>query len=80
MAINIVAIEIGSRSMFQYVNDPSTPKLIDKMERVDETIVVIEGVKVVSTSAITTNANITVDFVTGTIVSSWNNSLYLYLF
>lgn len=70
IAISMVAIEIGSRSIFQYVNDPRTPRLIDKMESVDETIVVMEGVKVVRTSAITTNANITVDFVTGTIVRS----------
>lgn len=66
----MVAIEMGSRSMFQYVSEPSTPKLIDMIDRVDETIVVIDGVKVVNTNAITTNANITVDFVTGTIVRS----------
>ena len=43
---------------------------MDKIESVEVIIVVRHGVKSISTTAIQTKAKITVDFVTGIIVSS----------
>lgn len=68
--INVVAIEIGSRSTFQYVNEPITPRFIDNIDKVEVIIVVIQGVNIVRTIAMQINAKVTVDFVTGTIVSN----------